>query len=173
MDEDTREIEREILVEREELTGTLRELETHARQLTDWRRHYRRHTGTALGVTFGVGVALGLMMTSPNGAPRRSTIRASSSPESWEPGWESEEAPLRRRHRTTNAAVRGLKSLSQTTRAGQQLGDTAAGILNALLGVATAKAVEVVSNLIPGFRDEYQTRRGGLGATPRYGDSRF
>ena len=172
MDEDTREIEREILVEREELTGTLRELETHARQLTDWRRHYRRHTGTALGVTFGVGVALGLMMTSPNGAPRRATIRASSSPESWEPGWEPEEASLRQRHRS-NAAVRGLKSLSQTTRAGQQLGDTAAGILNALLGVATAKAVEVVSNLIPGFRDEYQTRRGGLGATPRYGDSRF
>jgi hypothetical protein len=173
VDEDTRAIEREILVEREELSGTLRELESHARQLTDWRRYYRKHTGAALGATFGAGMVAGLITRKSNGASRRSTrrVQATSSPESWEPGWEPDETPVVRQRRSS-AAVRGLKNLSQTTRAGQHLADTAAGILNALLGVVSAKAVDVVSHLVPGFRDEYHSRRGVAGSS-RYGDSRF
>lgn len=171
MDEDTRAIEREILVEREELSGNLRELESHARQFTDWRTHYRRHTGAALAVTFGAGVLLGLMVP----ARVASSARFVDSREHWEPGWEPEESPRRRRStgQMGRTAIRGLKNLTQTSRAGQQLADTAAGIFSALIGVASQKAIEVVSQLVPGFRDEFQSRHAGGMNTPRYGDSRF
>ena len=45
----------------------------------------------------------------------------------------------------------------QETRAlaGRQLGQTWHGIADALLGVVSAKAVEFISDLVPGFRDHY------------------
>jgi len=170
VDEDTRAIEREILVEREELSGNLRELESHARQFTDWRTHYRKHTGAALAVSFGAGVLLGLMVP----APAHHASRFVDTREHFEPGWETDESPRPRRTREMGtAAMRGLKNLTQSSRAGQQIADTAASIFSALVGVASQKAIDAVAQFVPGFRDEFQARHGGGMNTPRYGDSRF
>jgi len=166
VDEDTRAIEREITVEREALGSSLRELEYQARTMTDWRHHYRNHTGAALGATFGAGVLLGLLVPARSkSAPREYSREYLDIGESWEP----ERAPQTRR-RESNFGFRGLKSLSQNTRAGRQVSDTAVGIFDTLVGLAATKAVELVANFIPGFRDEYHSRHG---SRPRTADSRF
>ena len=45
--------------------------------------------------------------------------------------------------------------------AGRQLGQTWNGIADALLGVISAKAVEFISDLVPGFREHYSEAGGG------------
>jgi hypothetical protein len=138
--------------------------------MTDWRHHYRNHTGAALGLTFGAGVLLGLMVPGRDRSPSREyDDHAHGAEYASEDVWEPERAP-ESRHRQRNLGFRGLKTLSQNTRAGRQVSDTAAGIFDALIGVAAAKAVELVAGLVPGFRDEYHARHS---SRPRTADSRF
>ena len=63
MGENTSQIEREIRAERTELGRNLRELESKARDIADWRTHHRNHPGLFLGLAFSGGVLLGLLAT--------------------------------------------------------------------------------------------------------------
>ena len=139
MGENTSQIEQEIRAERSELGRNLRELETKARDLADWRTHYQTHTSLFLTVAFGGGVLLGLLAT-----PSREEHDFGNG---FEGMHDVPREPSRMR----------MPHVVQETRAlaGRQLGQTWHGIADALLGVVSAKAVEFISDLVPGFRDHY------------------
>lgn len=107
MGETISQIERELSAERRELGRNLEELETKARELIDWRRHYQNHPAQFLGAAVAGGVVLGI-------------IAGGSA--------------------TRGSHTRLEKDFQRLT--------------NALMGVASAKVMEFVGNLIPGFHDE-------------------
>jgi len=47
--------------------------------------------------------------------------------------------------------------------------DTWDRLLEALIGVGSSKAADFISDLVPGFRDEYRARAERAGHTERYG----
>lgn len=141
MGENASQIEREIIAERAELGRNLDVLETKARDFTDWRTHYRNHPGTFLGAAVGVGVVLGALSHG-----RRTSfgyVNYAHPPERREP-----RKPLAER-------FRGPK--------GRRLVESWGHLTDALLAVATAKAVDVVSNYLPGFSDEYRRQASEYG----------
>lgn len=155
MDENAREIAREITEAREDLDDDLRQLRNQARAMTDWRRQYRNHTGVALGAAFAGGVALALMT-----GPSRSQP---DDLEEFEPDEFHQMAESQGHHpRRSRRLMHNIKALSDT-RPGRQLSDTLFGVFETLVGIASAKAVKVVADLIPGFEDEFEARHGYSG----------
>ena len=134
MGESTSQIEWDIAAERNELGRNLKELEDKAKALADWRTYYRNHPFAMLGLALGGGMVLGALtrrrMRGPEGSAYRepNQFRSASSP------------------------------LSATSRVRREVGDTWDHVTDALLGVATARAIEFVSGLVPGFRDQYLAR---------------
>jgi len=52
-----------------------------------------------------------------------------------------------------------LRTLADNPRARQQMGNVWDAMLEALIGVASAKAIDFIADVVPGFRDEYRSRR--------------
>ena len=140
MGEDTHRIEEEIRAERHELGRNLKTLEYQAKDLADWRRHYRRHAGAVLAVAFATGALIGL------------TIEECTRPR-----------PMARpRPDMSHPAKAGFSPIGlirDNPRARQVVGDKWDGILEALINVASATAVEWISHAIPGFREEHTAAR--------------
>jgi len=128
MGTNTDQIEREIERERDELGRNLEDLEFKAKELTDWKAHYRNHPAVFLGAAAGLGVLLGAVMTP---APVRSA------------------EAFRARSTAPRAFVRRSPKV-------EQLIATWGHVSDALLGVATAKAVDAIAEYLPGFKDEYE-----------------
>lgn len=133
MDEHTNQIEREIRAERQQLGRNLTELEMKAKQLANWRTYYRNNPKLLLGIAVGGGVILGALA----GRARHG-----------------------RRDYASEIAVSTRPPRSRS-RTGAQIEDTWQNISDALLGVASAKVMEFVSNVIPGFRDQLDRRSTG------------
>lgn len=139
MGESTNEIERDILAERDELGRNLQLLERKAKSLADWRTHYRSHPFAMMALALGGGVMLGVMTS---GASRRSSTGDKfSSARDREPDY-----PTTSRLSSSTAQIR------------RQFGDTWDHIADALIGVAAAKAIDFVSQKVPGFREQFATR---------------
>jgi hypothetical protein len=153
VDDNTRDIEREIYEEREELGDSLRSLRHQARSYTDWRRQYQDHTGGALALAFTGGIVLGLLTA--RSREESAELRDRDLFETEDVPRHLVDGPEQRRSLFT---IRGLKDF-QDTHAGRQLSDTLYGVLDVLIGVASAKAIQMVADLVPGFRDEYEARR--------------
>ena len=154
MGEDTRQIadiEHTIRQERKELGRNLDELESQARALADWRTHYRRHTGVALAAAFGGGVIIGAAS-----GRRRSHAPVYRAPEV-RPSASSDQRPM---------GFRALQALDNP-RARHQLGEAWEGILEGLIGVGSAKLVQWISSVVPGFEDEYSRRGAPAGSDRR------
>jgi hypothetical protein len=134
----TGQIEQEIVNERRELGRSLDELGVKARELADWRTHYRNHPRIALGVVFGAALVAGVLAGGRrNGAAGNGAYGQESwGGETWTP--EPARAPSRAR-----------REVSQTWDR----------VWSALLGLATAKAVDLVGNYVPGFREQYENRQ--------------
>jgi len=130
--ESTEQIEREIVAERHELGRNLNELETKAQQLGDWRTHYRNNPKVAIGIAVAGGLVLGAM------ASRGRSSRLRHSP----------------------GAI-ALQPRPQS-RLSRQIEDTWLTVSDALLGVAAAKVMAVVSSVVPGFSE--QVNRSQLGS---------
>jgi hypothetical protein len=137
MGEDARQIEREIRAERDHLGRNLQELQRQTRELTDWRTHYRNHAGPFLAAAFGGGLAIGLLSIRHG----RETFRS--------------EAP---QPRFRPARFSALRALGDNPRARHQVGETWQQILDTLIGVASAKAIDVLGSYVPGFRHEFESR---------------
>jgi hypothetical protein len=133
MGETISQIERELAAERDDLGRNLSELEIKARQLTDWRHHYRNHPAALLGAAMATGVVLGIVA----GGSRRGSSPAESHGLTADP-----QAPRPRN--------RALSRIEQDWH----------HISDALMGVASAKVMEFVGNLVPGFHDELHRQRG-------------
>jgi hypothetical protein len=130
--ENTEQIERQIVAERHELGRNLNELETKAQQLGDWRTHYRNNPKVALGIALAGGLALGAMAR--RGRPSR----------------------------FPDSAEGIARSPRPQTRLSRQIEDTWLTVSDALLGVAAAKVMAVVSSVVPGFSE--QVNRSQLGS---------
>jgi len=128
--EDTNQIEREIVAERDRLGRNLNELETKTQQLGDWRTHYRNNPKLALGIALTGGLMLGAMAG-------RGRLSRTDDP-----------------RETTDRVPRPQSRLSR------QIEDTWLSLSGALLGVAAARVVEVVSSVIPGLRGETSRSQG-------------
>jgi hypothetical protein len=137
MGEDARQIEREIRTERDNLGRNLQELQRQTRELADWRTHYRNHAGSFLAAAFGGGLAIGLLSVQRG----RQQFPA--------------EAP---RSRFRPAGFSALRAIGDNPRARRQVGDTWQQILDTLIGLASAKAINVLGSYVPGFRHEYASR---------------
>jgi len=161
--ENTRQIAQAIRAERHDLERNIDELQEQAKALTDWRTHYRRNTGTSLAVAFGGGVILGLLAS----GSRSTGVRRRVGPTS-----DGTAAPTASGG-SKPGKLTALKTLADNPRARQQVGDTWDHMLEALIAVASAKAMDLIGNVVPGFRDEYDARtmeRPGHGAVPRRAD---
>jgi hypothetical protein len=146
--EDTRQIAQEIRAERHDLERNIDELQEHAKALTDWRTHYRRNTGASLVVAFSGGVFLGLLAAGsrPSGGHR---LSGETDDTSAVPAWPEESKP---------GKLAALKNLADNPRARQQVGDAWDHMLEALIAVASTKAIELIGSFVPGFHDEYHAR---------------
>ncbi len=127
MGETISQIERDLEAERHDLGRNLDELETKARQMTDWKRYYRNHPGQLLGAALATGVVLGIVAGG----------KSSSTPQRQPFGVVPDNGSPRARHRALVRLENDWQHIS-----------------DALMGVASAKVVEFVGKLIPGFNDQ-------------------
>jgi hypothetical protein len=140
MGESTSQIERDIAAERNELGRNLQLLENRARSLADWRTYFRSHPWAILAAAAGGGVLLGALTGG---------IGDSAASES---EYETESTREQRFAASTPSAFSPTAA-----RVRRQLGDTWDHIADALLGVASAKAIEWVSEKVPGFKEQFAT----------------
>jgi hypothetical protein len=150
MGEDTREIEREIRAERAELDRNLRELQRQTRDLADWRTHYRNHAGVFLATAVGGGLLLGLLSV-----PRRSRTGVSRPHvEPHHADWQPAE-----RRPVGATSFQALKAIGNNPRARQQIGETWQQILDTLIAVGSARAIDLLGAYVPGFRQQHESRQ--------------
>lgn len=155
MGESTNEIERDIVAERNELGRNLQLLERKAKSLADWRTYYRSHPFAMMALALGGGVMLGVITsgTSRQSWPADDDFNAARDRE---PAY-----PTPSRFSESTAHIR------------RQFGDTWDHIADALVGVASAKAIDFVSAKIPGFREQFASRhpehRGAFSSNVRNG----
>jgi hypothetical protein len=135
----THEIEREIRDSREDLGRNLNELEDKARELADWRSHYRNHSGAFLGAAFAAG-ALAAMATVPASS---GPVRLQAVPDA-----EMNHEPYPTRH--AHAAPRN----PTFARVAREVNETWGQIADALLRTASLRALQFVSELVPGVSDQ-------------------
>jgi len=128
VDNNTGQIEHDIKVQRGRLDRNLEELEQRVHDIADWRVQFGKRPGLFLGAAVGAGVVFGLLAGSDDGRPS-SSYAALSRP------------PLRERN------PKAAQLLSTWDR-----------ISDALLGLATAKVIDTISDSVPGFRDHYDRR---------------
>jgi hypothetical protein len=145
MGESTSQIERDIAAERNELGRNLQLLENKARSLADWRTYFRNHPFAMMGVVLGGGVLLGVLT-------RKVALREAES--------EYDDAHLIE----PDDSHYGVPSpfASSAARARRQFGDTWDHIADALLAVASTKAIEFVGQKVPGFREQFASRHPEL-----------
>jgi hypothetical protein len=141
--EDTRQIERDIRIERNNLDRNLHELEAQAKALTDWRTHYRNHPAASLSVAFGGGLLMALLVGGRRNGHAAPRMASAATP------------------RPRSAGFNALRALGDYPRARQQVSETWERILETLIGVASAKAVDLLGSVVPGFRGEYDSRHLG------------
>jgi hypothetical protein len=141
----THEIEREIRDKREDLGRNLNELEDKARELADWRSHYRNHSGAFLGAAFAAG-ALAAMATVPASTGRPPRVHALADEDlSHDP------YPTR--------ASRPVARNATFARVTREVNETWGQIADALLRTASLRALQFVSELVPGVRDQLDNGR--------------
>ena len=151
MGEITNQIEQEIRQKRDHLGRNLDELEGKARELADWRTHYRNHSPVFLGAAFGLGVVLGLATIS----------RRHQTPDYGDFDTDLSHDPYparpaaRRAERGTGAAGKALR----------QVGETWDQIADALVRTASMKAIDLVGEFVPGFRENVRRRDHYEGVT--------
>jgi hypothetical protein len=167
----TTQIEKDIGLEREALGRNLDELEARARVLADWRTHYRNHAAAALGLSFGAGIVLGLLAVPSRDRRRQgrywpgdadaslSDVDAPLSDLDASVEFASDvdagsAAPPRR----PGSLRRGIAAIGASEGAGRvrhQAEDTVQRIVEALVAVASAKLVDFVSGVVPGFSEHF------------------
>jgi hypothetical protein len=134
--EDARAIEQTIRAERSELGRNIDSLQARTRALKDWRTQYRNHAGLSLALAFGSGVALGLL--AQRRGPRPFMDRPDIEP-------------------SRPAGFNPLRAIGDNPKVRQQVGEVWDEILESLIAVASTRAVDFLSSVVPGFKDEFQT----------------
>ena len=142
MGESTSQIERDIAAERNELGRNLQLLENKARSLADWRTYFRNHPFTMMAVALGGGVMLG-------------ALAGGTGTHAMDDAGDSEDRPSRIAEPHYSGPTLFSSSAARVRR---QFGDTWDHIADTLLSVASIKAIEYVSELVPGFREQFAAK---------------
>jgi|KBSMisStaDraftv2_1062788.scaffolds.fasta_scaffold19366_6 hypothetical protein len=136
MAEQTDQLEKHIQSKRNALGHNLEELESKVRSAGDWHTYFERYPMTALGISFGGGILLSMLI----GSNRSNRGRMVADSVSWQ------ENPSRTLANAARPAGGARDKMAETV-------DTIKG---ALFGLATAKVQDILSDAIPGFREQYQ-----------------
>jgi len=136
MAEQTDQLEQHIQSKRNELGQNLEELESKVKSAGDWHTYFERYPMTALGISFGGGILLAMLMGSNR--PNRGRMMADSV------GWQENQS------RAAASPARPANG------ARDKMAETVDTIKGALFGLATAKVQDILSDAIPGFREQYQ-----------------
>ena len=159
MGEDTNLIERDIRLTRTDLGRNLDELGDRARELVSWRSHYRDHSRVFLGAAFGAGLILGLAaLQRRNGSqPAFMDDRGFDAlgAETYAVG---APMPNGRANGRANGYANGHAGTGTVARAKHELGETLGAIADGLVRTLSARAVQVLSELVPGFGDHVEGR---------------
>ena len=117
---------------REDLSSNISELENKVKSVTDWKKQFQAHPMLMMGIAFGGGVLLsGVVSASPTRGP-------------W--GKETEqEATEHAEYR--NSGPSGTSEAWKTWEATKL----------ALIGLAASRLKEVVDEVIPGFKEHFET----------------
>jgi len=136
MAEQTDQLEKHIQLKRNELGQNLEELESKVKSAGDWHTYFERYPMTALGISFGGGILLSMLIGGARS--NRGRMVADSV------GWQENQS----------------RTLANTARpaggARDKMAETVDTIKGALFGLATAKVQDILSDAIPGFREQYQ-----------------
>jgi len=136
MAEQTDQLEKHIQSKRNELGQNLEELESKVKSAGDWHTYFERYPMTALGISFGGGILLAMLM----GSNRSNRGRMVADSIGWQ---ENQSKALAYAARPTGGAR-------------DKMAETVDTIKGALFGLATAKVQDILSDAIPGFREQYQ-----------------
>lgn len=149
MIENTLQLRSEINAERSALAENLHELELKARALTDWRAQVNRHPLAMVGVALAGGVALA-MLVPPR---RRLKMRARR----------AELQPIAGDGNSFGNGVGNGVGNGNANRVAGAMPEPSflsnpivARVVGALVAVAAAKAVEMLSDTIPGFSEQLE-----------------
>lgn len=123
----THRLKREIEAEQNALGENLNELEVRVRSAADWREQVQRRPWVMVGLAFGGGVAVSALLGTPS---RR-----------------------RRRARRAELADTGSRESAPPT----DPDDTWHRFKGALLAAAAVEAANLVSQVLPSFKDEFET----------------
>lgn len=156
MDQTLNSIENEITYERRNLNRNLEELEEQARALTDWRTHYANYPFAAIGIAAGAGLILGAVTA--GGGHRHRPVRFVEARQKKSFGSAAASAASAAASAASKASS-ALAKLDSNGKATRRISETWETILESLLGVASTAAIGLVSQYVPGFKDEYESRQ--------------
>jgi hypothetical protein len=135
MAEQTDQLEKHIQSKRNELGQNLEELESKVKSAGDWHTYFERYPMTALGISFGGGILLSMLVGSRSNRGRRVADSV---------GWQENQSKAIAYPARTAGGAR------------DKMAETVDTIKGALFGLATAKVQNILSDAIPGFREQYQ-----------------
>jgi hypothetical protein len=144
--ENTNQIEQEIRERRSDLGRNLDTLERKARELADWRTHYREHPAAFIGAAIGAGLMLGLLAIP---RPRRRAAVDDTF---------GERDSSHDVYQVNGSARRGIRA-DAADRIKREAGETWDHIATGLLHLASAKAIQFVSERVPGFTEHAEERQ--------------
>jgi hypothetical protein len=142
MGETTDQIESHIEHRREDLGSNLNELEQKVKSVADWRQQFQKNPKTMIGAAFGGGVLLASIL----GGRKRSGSGDVSPLQSETLGTQARSSVRARKHEAL------------------QMWDTMKG---ALLGAAASQFKNLLTEVVPGFQEQYRKAEAEKDATNR------
>jgi hypothetical protein len=131
MDEATRKIEAHIDRTRERLGSNLRELEDRIDAATDWREQFRARPQLFIGGAIVGGALLGAALSSTTA-----------------------------RHAFDSSGEEPIRSFSRGSEGREQALQLWNNIRTALIGVAAVRVTDYISELVPGFEEQFRRAQG-------------
>jgi hypothetical protein len=150
MDEKPDQIMNHIESQRDELGRNLNELESRVKRSTDWRAQFDRNPMLMMGVALGGGLLLGTMVSTGRGRSTRTSW--SSSPRSYS----SSSTGMSSAGFAASPSTSSSSSSPAVREQRRKATDTLEHMKAALIGFATAKAKEFMSEALPGFNQHFE-----------------
>lgn len=135
MDQRTDQIESHIHSKQQALQSNFQELEKKIKSVTDWRHQFQNHPAAMVVTAFGAGVLLAKMLGHRKG--RRVRAGSSNAPQT------SANAPHSRTERRKHEVLKSWHNIE-----------------SALIGVAAAKFKGMLSDIVPGFKEQLDKTEG-------------
>jgi hypothetical protein len=147
MDEKPDQIMNHIESQRDQLGRNLNELESRVKRTTDWRAQFDSNPMLMMGVALGGGLLLGTMVGGSRSRSSR-TSSWSSSPRSYSSSSSGMSSSASYATSPSTSSVSSSPAMREQRR---KASDTLENMKAALIGFATAKVKEFMSEALPGF----------------------